>query len=667
MSTMRLPLVALLAVVAGAGCAGSASAALCIWSGTSSSNWSAPGNWSCAGGPSTGDDLEFPDGASSFAMNQDIASLSVKSLKFSGAAGGYSLTGTGNLSITGGAAITSLATVANQNTLALTNALKFGAATAVIDTSTGARGRLNLNGPIDLNGSALSFVWDATVPQTHVNGVISGSGALSVDGSGGDQGLFLAGDNTFTGTVAVNTGYLVLDHPHALGAGGSLANGTSVGAGGTLVLRADIANEYLTLAAGGGSNGNGNVQSAGLHVWGGPVVLNNVNSTTTTFNLLGDQVTFSGHVSGAGGFACCNAANGAIALSNSGNTYSGPSSFNLNSGGTLILLVDNALSPNSAVILGGSSGGVLDMGAFNGTAASFAGSAGSALNITTGHTLTVNGAVALNSTTLNLSVTGSPAVGTVFTILSNLGGAAISGTFNGLAEGAPVSVSGVPMTISYVGGGGNDVTLTVQAEDLTLTVTKAGSGGGTVSSDKGNINCGAVCSDSYTGGTKITLTATPDGSSQFTGWLGPCTGTGACQVKIGAPTTAVATFAPALLGAPVLDIDASDPTTKYDALTDGLLVIRYLFGLSGAPLIATALGPTATRTSAIAIGSYLTDIKPALDIDGNGSADALTDGLLIIRYAFGLRGPSLIAGAIGPGASRKTAADIEAYIKSLMP
>ena len=33
-----------------------------------------------------------------------------------------------------------------------------------------------------------------------------------------------------------------------------------------------------------------------------------------------------------------------------------------------------------------------------------------------------------------------------------------------------------------------------------------------------------------------------------------------------------------------LDVDASNNPTRYDALTDGILVLRYLFGLTGAPL-----------------------------------------------------------------------------------
>jgi hypothetical protein len=55
------------------------------------------------------------------------------------------------------------------------------------------------------------------------------------------------------------------------------------------------------------------------------------------------------------------------------------------------------------------------------------------------------------------------------------------------------------------------------------------------------------------------------------------------------------------------------------------------------------------------------------DIDGSDNVDALTDGLMMLRYLFGLRGASLIDGAVATGASRQSAADVEAYIISLMP
>jgi hypothetical protein len=59
----------------------------------------------------------------------------------------------------------------------------------------------------------------------------------------------------------------------------------------------------------------------------------------------------------------------------------------------------------------------------------------------------------------------------------------------------------------------------------TLTVTKSGDGGGTVTSSPSGINCGSTCSYQFVSGTNVTLTATPDLSSLFNGWSGDATGT----------------------------------------------------------------------------------------------------------------------------------------------
>ena len=57
----------------------------------------------------------------------------------------------------------------------------------------------------------------------------------------------------------------------------------------------------------------------------------------------------------------------------------------------------------------------------------------------------------------------------------------------------------------------------------------------------------------------------------------------------------------------------------------------------------------------------------SLDIDGNGKAEPLTDGLLVIRYLFGFSGESLIQGAVAPDASRKEADEIAAAVEALVP
>lgn len=57
-----------------------------------------------------------------------------------------------------------------------------------------------------------------------------------------------------------------------------------------------------------------------------------------------------------------------------------------------------------------------------------------------------------------------------------------------------------------------------------LSVTKAGNGDGTVTSSASGIDCGLGCSEPYTCGTRVTLTAAPDGTSMFTDWSGDCSG-----------------------------------------------------------------------------------------------------------------------------------------------
>ena len=98
-----------------------------------------------------------------------------------------------------------------------------------------------------------------------------------------------------------------------------------------------------------------------------------------------------------------------------------------------------------------------------------------------------------------------------------------------------------------------------------------------------------------------------------------------------------------------------------------MLLIRYLFGFSGDSLTSGAVSDSASRDSSEAIAGYLTDADSELDIDGDGESKPLTDGLLLIRYWFGFSGDSLISGAIGSGAERDTAEEVEAYINERIP
>ncbi len=61
---------------------------------------------------------------------------------------------------------------------------------------------------------------------------------------------------------------------------------------------------------------------------------------------------------------------------------------------------------------------------------------------------------------------------------------------------------------------------------FTLTVNKFGTGSGTVTSDPAGINCGNSCSDPFTDGTVVKLTASPIAPSTFVVWGGDCSGSG---------------------------------------------------------------------------------------------------------------------------------------------
>jgi hypothetical protein len=67
-----------------------------------------------------------------------------------------------------------------------------------------------------------------------------------------------------------------------------------------------------------------------------------------------------------------------------------------------------------------------------------------------------------------------------------------------------------------------------------------------------------------------------------------------------------------------------------------------------------------------AVAAFAREV-PVYDIDGDGNEDALTDGLLMLRYLFGFRGNTLVTGAVDAiNCTRCTAAEIEPFIGSLL-
>jgi hypothetical protein len=111
-----------------------------------------------------------------------------------------------------------------------------------------------------------------------------------------------------------------------------------------------------------------------------------------------------------------------------------------------------------------------------------------------------------------------------------------------------------------------------------------------------------------------------------------------------------------------LDVDGNGVN---EPLTDGLLVLRARFGFSGFSLTIGAVGANCTRCDSATILSYLTGLGLTLDIDDDGTVQALTDALLILRFLFGFTGTALTFGAVDPDCGRCDAAAILPYLQTL--
>jgi hypothetical protein len=130
---------------------------------------------------------------------------------------------------------------------------------------------------------------------------------------------------------------------------------------------------------------------------------------------------------------------------------------------------------------------------------------------------------------------GDYTIGTSVTLTAT---AANDSTFTGWTGCATTNGNACTVTVDQA----KSVTATFTLKKFALTVTKAGAGSGSVTSDPTGISCGEVCEGDYTINTAVTLTAAAANDSTFTGWSGACTGTAACTVTIDQAKSVTATF-----------------------------------------------------------------------------------------------------------------------------
>jgi len=445
-----------------------------------------------------------------------------------GVAGGSSSQG---INVSGGAITTAdnggLLTLAGDRMLFSSTAISAPAGGSVTLKTT-APGRTIALGDTD-TASQLGLT-DAELDQVTAGTIILGDvsgGLITVTASisravATDLQLFAGGDNgvTFSGSGSLDAGGGdVTIALNASGTGG-VVSGTAT---------TDIIANSLSITAGSG----------GIGTSGNPLAIAAMTLVTDTDNSADGPQFLRELDSVSIGSADLNAGTAPVTLSGgtfftgSGNGIVGP--VTVASGATLggTGLTGAVTVQSGGHIAPGTSPGIL-----NSDGVSFASGSNFDVEIdgTTVGTqydqLNVTGTVSLGNATLNVTLGFTPSNGDSFTIINNDGSDAVTGTFNGLAEGASFMVSGMNFVISYAGGSGNDVVLTVQNDITGPTATIVVAGTSLIVEETSLVTI--TFSEAVTGFTNADLTvangslsavSSNDGGVTFTATLTPSVST----------------------------------------------------------------------------------------------------------------------------------------------
>jgi autotransporter-associated beta strand protein len=441
-------------------------AATCTWTGGGGdNNWSTAGNWDNCGGahaiPQNGDQLIFPAGANRPTPVNDFPALIASRVDVTGLpAAGFSYTFTGNgITVTDRLVFTT-PNDPTQTGPAFNVPIRAGAGPLLVSNDS-----INAGSPtvasIDTNGVLVSlnaFSGNLTV------GLISGNGVIQKNGT---YILTLTGANTFSAPMVVMGGTVRIRNANALG---DAAAGTTLGANTTLAIDSGITlAEPLTLNGGQVMVETGNVTLSG------PIAV--TANSNVLMNAASVVVTMSGALSGSG--SLIDFGFGTLILTGASPTFNGTVSTGAGS-----VIVDGALGSGTISNFSGTLSGSGTVGPVNtafGTINPGHGGAGrlstGALTLTNDSTvaielagpgagsadqLKVTGSVTLANAALSPSLSYTPTTNSVFTIIDNDGTDPVVGTFKNLPEGAALTIGAVPFVISYVGGTGNDVTLSTK-------------------------------------------------------------------------------------------------------------------------------------------------------------------------------------------------------------
>ena len=483
-------------------------------------NWT--GCNSAAPQPADNDNLVFSNTSLSAEANlvNDITGLQVNSITFSGTNSsyyGYAITGN-SISISGG--ITQSAntfSTLDVSTLTLSGSQTFSLSNAglTIGDSTQAT-----SSTLSIGSNTLTISDSTSCTGLKIYSALTGSGTITDNTT---TGVSLNTDSpSFSGAINVSSGYLSANSGQALGASSatvSIASGASLFLGYTSNVTYA---ENLNLNGSGVSSG-GTVITGQPALYGAQCAGGVGTPTTSTATLSGNVTLLSnstvytgqynnldvtGPLSGSYTLTSASGSAGTLTVNSSNNTSQTP---NGNQSAPAVTTNYDSNSPsisidvqnNQTAIVDGTYGDVtVEKGGIlkgNGTVGNLYVSQGGI--VAPGHSpgcLTVSGnynqigtyQAEIGGTTAcsgydQLDVTGTvtlddgntpptqgtlqvslvsgftPKAGQTFEIINNEGSSAVKDTYSGLPEGSEITVSGYVFKISYVGGTGNDVVLTV--------------------------------------------------------------------------------------------------------------------------------------------------------------------------------------------------------------
>ncbi|MGC8099925.1 Ig-like domain-containing protein [Metapseudomonas otitidis] len=367
--------------------------------------------------------------------------------------GAFTLTKSGVNTLTLSGSNTYGATTVSAGTLSVASDSNLGNGTVTLASGStlAVTSATTIDNAIALSGSATVD----TAANTTLSGVISGSNSLTKSGA---STLTLTGSNTFTGSTSVNAGTLSIASDANLGAGAlNLANGTTLQITGTTTIDNALAlTGLVTVNAGAAATLSGTISGTG-----------SLTKTGASNLTLSGSNTNSGATTVAAGTLVVDGSTNSTTTVASGATLAGSGTL----GGDVTVQSGGTLSPGGTGVATLTVNGNLTLASGSTLALDINGATAG-----TGYDrVVVNGAVDVSGATLAVTHGYAAGSGDSYTVIVNDAADAVTGTFSGVSEGTKINASGngTELTTSYIGGSGNDLTLTAP---IAPTVTSVSSG-----------------------------------------------------------------------------------------------------------------------------------------------------------------------------------------------